>query len=426
MKYLLFLFLFIPNIIFSQSICGTDEYNKPLIENNPKQYESIERAIQNYINGSRFKTTGKIVIPVVFHIIWQDDNENLADSVIHHQVEVLNEAFNATNSDTSILTDTLKNWVGNFEISFELAYLDPEGNPTTGITRRKTQAPHFSYWGNYMKFDSTNGTNAWPTDKYLNFWVCDLYGGLLGYAQFPGGPSETDGLVLDWQITGNQIYPWTYPNLESFAGGRVAVHEVGHWLNLFHPWGNNGQCSEDHIPETGKQEGPVYPSAQCPDTLISNCEPAERVFVKHYMDYCGNACMVCFTKSQVERGMASLMTNRLSIIENYIPRPTVNTFDETKINPTLTKGRLYFEFPEYEGRLDIEIYDIMGRSVWSTNLWGERYYELFLGKNVNGTYIIQLIYNKKSVFSKKIVINSNSPYGSEIYNKNEIKKIKKK
>ena len=407
-----FLLLVLSTFLFSQEPCSTDEYNDPFIKENPEIYENIERNIQEYLRGPRRKHEHTIVIPVVFHIIWQDDNENIPDSVIYQQLEVFNEAFNATNADTSTLTDTLKNWVGNFKIRFELAYKDPDGFPTSGITRTNTYVSEFSYYGNWMKFDQ-QGHAAWPTDKYLNIWVCDLYNYLLGYAQFPGGPEETDGIVLDWQITGNQIYPWTYPDMNEWAGGRVGVHEIGHWLNLFHPWGNNGPCSEDYVPETGLQDGPIYPSAQCPDTLFSTCDLPERVFVKHYMDYCGQSCMVCFTKNQVLRGLASLETYRMPMIENYQPRPTISQFEDIKINPTYTKGRLYIEFPPFNGKLELEVYDIMGRRVYYKTIY-QRFKEVYLNSS-SGTYTAVVLHNGERVFIKKIVVSSSSPFGANLY-----------
>ena len=402
-------------IAHSQHMCGTDSYNKPLIDANPEIYEQIERDIQNYLKMPKQKSGHQITIPVVFHIVYNDDVENIPDSVIYQQLEVLNESFNVRNTDTVILTDTLKKWVGNFEINFELAYTDPYGLPTGGITRTHTPMSAFSYYGNLVKLDDY-GKEPWPTDRYLNIWVCDLYNYLLGYAQFPGGPKETDGVVLDWQTVGNQSYQWSYtdPAFSSWVGGRVAVHEIGHWLNLFHPWGNDGQCTEDHIPETGSQDGPIYPSAECPDTLFSTCNPSERVFVKHYMDYGGHNCLVCFTKNQVLRGLASLNTYRTEMVENYQPKPTISQFEETKINPTHTQGRIYIELPPYEGTVLISVYDITGKVVY-TSRTDRRFNELFL-QTSNGMYIVNIIHNGKNVFSKKIVIDTNSLFGASLIN----------
>lgn len=409
----LILFLLIFTNIYSQNICSTDEYNKPFQDANPERYAQIERDIQNYLNTSKQRAGYQITIPVVFHIVYNDVIENIHDSIIYQQLEILNKSFNARNADTIILTDTLKKWVGDFKINFELAYIDPNGLPTGGITRTQTSMSAFTYYGNYVKKEY-NGKAPWSTNRYLNIWVCDL-DNYLGYSQFPGGPEETDGVVLDWQIVGNQSNLLNYPDsyTSQWTGGKIAVHEVGHWLNLYHPWGNPGpgviQCADDYIPETGLQELPVYPSDGCPDTLFSECDhapfyqTAERVFVKNYMEYSGNNCAVCFTKNQVLRGLASLNTYRTEIIENYQPRPTINQFKETEVNPTYTQGRIYIELPYYSGEAFILIYDISGKIVY-TSKTNQRFNEIFLN-NSDGMYIVNISYENKLVFSKKIIIN---------------------
>ena len=401
----IFLFLFFLNLNSLGQICGTDEYNAPFVKNNPQKYLQIEKDIHNYLNNPFPKSGHHITIPVVFHIVYNDEIENIPDSVIYQQLEVLNENFNARNSDTIMLTDTLKKWVGNFEINFELAYEDPEGLPTGGITRTHTIMSAFSYYGNLVKLDQY-GKEPWPTNRYLNIWVCDLYNYLLGYSQFPGGPNETDGVVLDWQIVGNQLYPWNYSDSTflHWIGGKVAVHEIGHWLNLFHSWGNYGQCTEDYIPETGLQDGPVYPSAQCPDTLFSTCDPSERIFVKHFMEYSGNNCTVCFTKNQVLRGLASLNTYRTEMIENYQPSPTIDDFNNIKINPTLSKGRLYIELPPFEDIINIKIYNIRGQVVEDI-LTLKRFNEIYLNQS-EGIYLVGIYQNNQKIYNQKILIES--------------------
>ena len=84
---------------------------------------------------------------------------------------------------------------GNRCVEFELATIDPSGNPTNGITRTTTTKPGFTD-DDAVKSAATGGADPWPSDKYLNIWVCQLSGGLLGYAQFPGGPAATDGVVI--------------------------------------------------------------------------------------------------------------------------------------------------------------------------------------------------------------------------------------
>tara|TARA_A100001037_G_scaffold79513_1_gene71506 strand:+ start:9795 stop:11099 length:1305 start_codon:yes stop_codon:yes gene_type:complete len=406
--------LFIINVAFGQ-ICGADEYNKKFMDADPEKYKIIEQRLQERLNYSNNRSVTEVIVPVVFHVVWKDSIENLHDSIIHAQLDVLNESFNLQNSDTSILTDTLKKWKGNFHIRFELATKDPDGNSTDGITRTHTSQSSFSYYTNAIKNDSTGGKSPWNTKRYMNIWVGDLMGGLLGYSQFPGGPDSLDGNAVDYAVFGDRLYPWTYSPF--FAKGRVLVHEIGHWLNLFHPWGNSGGCSEDYIPETGRQYGPTYTTAGCPDTLFSMCHPApQRVFVKHYMDYSGDACMVTFTKGQVERGLASLWDYRSEMIEySELVTEEIDTFISIKVYPNPTKQRLYLELPEYEGVLTIMVFDILGKLILTDFIHGERSKEILLQGFSNGTYVLQILNESNVLFNKKIMIDNTSPWGSQIY-----------
>ena len=410
-QLLTFWFLLLFNVVMAQSPCATDEYNKPFIDANPEKYDKIEKDIQNYLRGPKKKSEEGYIIPIVFHIVYNDWRENLHDSVIYQQLKILNDRFNLRNADTVLLTDTLQNWKGNFKISFELAHLDPEGYPTTGITRTHTNVGEFSYYSNNVK-KSSQGKRGWPNDRYLNIWICDLYDGLMGYAQFPGGEDWSDGVVVDWQSVGDRVYSWTYPMFHPWAKGHVLVHEIGHWLNLHHPWGDWGPCADDFIPETGLQDGPIYPSAQCPDTLFSQCDTPERVFVKHYMDYVGADCMCTFTKNQVARGIASLETNRMDLLNSYVPKPQLTGFENTIVRPTFTKGRVILQFPDYKGMLQIIIYDMLGRRVYTESTTFP-FIDMRLNMP-NGSYIIDVFKNTERVFQRKIIINNASPYGASI------------
>ena len=95
-----------------------------------------------------------------------------------------------------------------------------------------------------MKYASSGGSNAWPTNQYLNIWVCNMSGGLLGYAQFPGGAAATDGVVIGYTCFGT-----TGTAQAPFNRGRTATHEVGHWLNLRHIWGD-ATCGSDLVSDT--------------------------------------------------------------------------------------------------------------------------------------------------------------------------------
>ena len=168
MRFLLpFLLLFTTNVFSQQqNRCGTDEYNKD---------KSFNRSVTT-VSDDEVDLDTKYRINVVFHIVYNDSIDpgmNLNDSDIEYLLECLNRDFNLLNTDTSTLTDTLKQLPGNMNIEFVLATEDPEGNPTNGITRTETSVKHFHYINDPVKYDSLGGKNAWDTRRYLNVWSCN-------------------------------------------------------------------------------------------------------------------------------------------------------------------------------------------------------------------------------------------------------------
>jgi hypothetical protein len=272
------------------------------------------RYANRMLTGAR---SGVTAIPVVVHVVYKTAAQNISDAQITSQIDVLNRDFRKTNPDVNSTPAVFMPLCGDARVEFELAKQDPQGNPTTGITRRQTTVTTFSD-DDKVKSAATGGADAWPTDKYLNVWVCPLGGGLLGYAQFPGGPATTDGVVIvhsGFGTTGTAAAP--------FALGRSATHEIGHWLNLRHIWGDDGNgCSgDDFVVDTPNAAGsnfgaPAFPIVTC------NNGPNGDLFM-NYMDYVDDAAMFMFTNGQVTRMQACLDGDRASI--GY-----------TKASPTLT------------------------------------------------------------------------------------------
>jgi len=432
MKKLFLLFFLLPMMVIGQEPCGADDYNRSLIEKNPQKYQQIEDRLQQEIIARRNSLGDdplsiNVTLPIVIHIVWNDSIENLHDSIIYQQIEVINRDFNLLNTDTSILTDTLKWLPGIFGIEFILADTDPDGNNTTGITRTQTNKPSFGYWDNAIKFDSLGGKDAWDPGHYMNIWIGDLGGGLLGYSQFPGGDTITDGNVVDYAVVGNQKYPWTYG--PDYAGGRVLVHEIGHWLNLYHPWWglNSGWCGDDEVFDTGLQDGPTYPNAGCPDTSFSNCNPSEREVVKIYMDYCGDSCMVMFTHGQVERGHASLFTYRSDMIQPTIPVDTPEEVVNTtiKIYPTITSGDVNVEIGSkiYNSTtFTIKVYDIKGSMVHNETIPLSNQFKINLNNLTNGLYIMNIMAGAEQLITQKLTISKYNPFGTDLEEEEEKEK----
>ncbi len=246
------------------------------------------------------RTNNVITIPVVVHIVYRTSAENISNAQVQSQIDVLNEDFRRLNTDAANTPSLFQSVAADVEIQFCLATRDPSGNPTSGITRTQTTKSSFSVYTDDVKYSSQGGQDAWPTDQYLNIWVCNLGGNILGYAQFPnGGPAATDGVVIDYRYFGRGGSAQA-----PFNKGRTATHEVGHWLNLRHIWGD-AQCGDDYVNDTPIQQGPNY---NCPTFPSPSCGNTSDMFM-NYMDYTDDACMNLFTQGQKTRMRAVLAPN---------------------------------------------------------------------------------------------------------------------
>lgn len=247
-----------------------------------------------------------LAIPVVVHVVYNTAAENISDSQIKSQIVALNRDFSASNPDKSDAPAVWQGLITNVRVKFALATKDPKGRPTKGITRTKTKQTSFGT-NDAVKKASTGGAAAWPSAKYLNLWVCTLGGGLLGYAQFPGGAAATDGVVIL-----NTAFGTNGTAAAPFNLGRTAVHEIGHWLNLNHIWGDTSDCSgTDHVSDTPGAQLPNYGTPTFPHVSCNN-GPNGDMFV-NYMDYVDDAAMVMFTAGQAARMQATLAGPRSSL-----------------------------------------------------------------------------------------------------------------
>jgi hypothetical protein len=289
--------------------CGTMGAHFRLLEtdvNFRQRQRDLELATARRMLSRAAFRTGITTIPVVVQVVYNKASENISDAQIKSQIAVLNKDYRATNPDKSKVPAVWGGVVTDPRIQFVLASKDPNGKPTSGITRTKTTRTSFGT-GDTVKSKATGGANAWPTKKYLNIWVCTLSGGLLGYAQFPGGPAKTDGVVIlntAFGTTGTAKAPY---NL-----GRSATHGIGHWLNLRHIWGDTEDCSgTDFVADTPNAAGPNYGKPTFPHVSCGN-GPNGDMFM-NYMDYVDDAAMFMFTTQQVVRIQAALDGPRSSI-----------------------------------------------------------------------------------------------------------------
>ena len=331
--------------------CGTMTYVEYLLKNNP-QYEAIWEQLRTMSpppGGHRGGGSPIITIPVVVHVVWRTAPQNISDAQILSQLDVLNEDFRRLNADTAGTWPVFKQFAADAQFEFCLAIRDPNNDSTTGITRTETTKTSFSVIGNEVKSDATGGKDAWPTDQYLNIWVCNIGGDTLGYAQFPGmGQPANDGVVIDYVAMGRHpVNPFG-----SQYRGRTATHEVGHWFNLRHIWGDDLGCDiDDEVDDTPLQ---TIPHHSCGSFNTCTDFPTDyNDMVQNYMNYSPDNCQNLFTHGQIARMHNALSVFRSSLHNSLgcysvLNPPIVNfTTDATPIciGDTATFTDLSLNFP---------------------------------------------------------------------------------
>jgi hypothetical protein len=290
----------------ARRLCGAMGIHQKLLELDPtfrtRQGRLEETTSRRRAAPENLKALKLVTIPVVVHVLYNTAAQNISVAQIKSQIKVLNSDYRATNSDKTKTPDVWKGLITDARIQFKLATKDPKGKPTTGITRTKTSRAAFGD-DDAVKFSAQGGIDAWNTKKYLNIWVCNLQP-WLGYAQFPGGPVATDGVVILYTAFGT-----TGTARPPFNLGRTATHEVGHWLNLRHIWADTEDCSgSDFVPDTPNAEGPNYNKPTFPHVTCNN-GPNGDMFM-NYMDYVDDDCMFMFTAQQIVRMRTALENER--------------------------------------------------------------------------------------------------------------------
>ena len=295
--------------------CSAPEVLENLIKSNPEiqeQINNVERQTQAFVQRNPSVSERTVInIPVIVHIVYNAAAENISDAQVQSQIDVLNKDFRKLNAEAASIPSTFLNLVADVEINFCLAQVTPTGTPTNGIDRYRTSKTSWSS-NDDMKRPTKDGVAPWDATRYLNIWVCNLGSGSLGYSSFPGAPLSTDGVVIDYRYFG------TMNTRSPFHLGRTTTHEVGHWLNLFHIWGDT-RCGDDHVADTPLHHGanfgcPTYPAynTTCGNNIVE--------MTMNFMDYTNDACMAMFSNGQKAR-MRSLFVQggaRYSFVESNL------------------------------------------------------------------------------------------------------------
>lgn len=305
--------LVICNQVTAQQTCLSFEYRQQQLQADPAltiKVDQIEQFIRQRTGSASFLTGRQhlplITIPVVVHVLYNNDDQNVSDAFIANQLAVLNQNFRRLNADSVNTPSRFQSLAADCDIEFKLAISDPQRRPTTGIIRKYTT---LTQWvtDDQVKFTSKGGSDAWDRDKYLNIWVCNLRW-VGGYASFPGGDAAKDGIVMNYNV---------------FKWQKTTVHEAGHWMGLRHIWGD-ADCGDDLVDDTPKQLTGTY---GCPTGIRSTCSNgANGDMYMNYMDVTDAGCTNLFTEGQKMR-MRTVFDEggaRVSLLRSHALLPPTN------------------------------------------------------------------------------------------------------
>jgi len=255
------------------------------------------------------------IIPVVFHILHNGGVENISTAQVQDAVDILNRDYRLLNTDASAVQSVFQGMPSDIEIEFVLATKAPNGQCFSGITRTQSALSYDGSDGYDQVMAIVNGNNvyngSWPGDEYLNIFVCGDIGGAAGYTTNPsnwGGTQMTNGIwVLDDYV--GSI------GTSGIFSSRTLTHEVGHWLNLDHCWGNNNNpgnstsCSEDdNVDDTPRCIGVtacITTSNTCSNDAVDGYWSSDVIDnIENYMEY--SYCSKMFTDGQRSRMRAAL------------------------------------------------------------------------------------------------------------------------
>ncbi|MFZ2897768.1 MAG: M43 family zinc metalloprotease [Saprospiraceae bacterium] len=385
--------------------CAADPQRYPEFAQQRAQAEAeMEAWLQN--NSQALLSRNLITIPVVVHVVYQTAPQNISQEQIQSQIEVLNADYRAQNDNLSIVPQIFQNLIADLEIEFCLAKSDPEGNFTTGITRTLTTKDDIGLSSD-VHYASEGGAGGWDPGRYLNIWVADMGENVVGRASFPGaGPAAEDGVVIDPRYFGTTgLAAGSFPYNE----GRTVVHEIGHYFNLYHPWGTGTPTcdADDEVADTPLTSNNYL--GECPQSLQASCGSLD--MYTNFMYYTDDACMAQFTPGQKLRVLACLNGPRAGLLESMgcqpsdtAPQPLPSLVFSIQPNPSSGQVVIACEGPE-GATCHIQVFDAMGRQLCALDIPANQPYTWPVPLSfVDGMYWVRGEMGGK-VFTMRLVIS---------------------
>ena len=376
--------------------CGTQTPNVAAENVAPAvldRWRANEARLQARLRTAAASRNDILTIPVVVHVVYATNEQNISDLQIQSQLDVLNADYNRMN-DLSVVPDAFIDLAASMNVEFCLAQTNPDGEPQSGIVRVATAHDDIGIIygpGNRERifYSEIGGSDAWDTERYLNIWVSDMGTNLAGKAAFPGeAPPEEDGVRISYRYFGTT---GTAADEQPYHLGRTLTHEIGHYFGLHHVWGpsSDGGCSEDD----GVDDTPVSSHnyvGECPVGPQISCNTVDMSM--NYLYYTDDACMGIFTVGQCARMNAAVAEFRpllgagapceINVATTQVPPPAFH------LHPNPADDRVMLEFPD-AAAAELLLVDMNGRTVWRHQVSGITYLTLPIHRLAEGLYMLR-------------------------------------
>lgn len=421
MKKITLLFLIASSSIFAQRTCLTQEKMKAVLNTPEKKAHNAE--VMNFVRNSSqdnlFRTSNAngtqstntvITIPVVFHVLYKNGTQNISDAQIQSQLDVLNKDYRKLNTNfTTAVPAVFQGISADMEIVFCKATKTPSGAATTGVVR-KSIGSGVSFGDSYYL---AAGDPAWDPTKYLNVWIGILsgqYNGILGWAYLPDQAGQAwDGFVCDYRYfgtTGTAVAP--------FNEGRTCTHEIGHYLGLEHPWGEDDStcgttANDDGVADTPATNAPYYDCPTFPTNDYACTATSNGSMFMNYMDYVNDSCMGMFTNGQktlVQNTMSGPRASLLTSASTACGALSVEDFQAIKaitVYPNPASVEFFIASP-FKSIDEVEIYNQNGQLVKSVKVLENAYYKVNVDGLASGIYYLRIYDKNEFVKSDKLII----------------------
>lgn len=426
-KLFLLLFILFSVNIFAQkkaNFCQRSTYLKASgnIENEKIAYDALLK------KASEGSSRGTITVPIVFHVLYKKQKDNVPDSIILKTLKILNEDFQAKNEDLKNLRPTFKNVAGNTNVEFKLhKIIRKKTNTNFGYDNSDTTF----YLGlnllETVKFTSKGGSDPLDPERFLNVWICKIgvyidgvYNGdddydlayalpPLGHPQWLGttvdsitlASKKRDGVVISKNMLGELLLG--SDSMPVLVKNRTLSHEVGHYLGLRHIFGEDSTDCKDT--DLLKDTPTCQFSGICSDSLNSCTDSLNDMpdLWENYMDYSTDDCKNMFTKQQAALMQACLEIYRPKLREEFVAVNDDVSTKNTRIYPNPSSQTLNIDFsflPSENSK--IEIYNTFGQLIskekiqnsslfFDVSNWKSSFYILKIYKNEKEVEVLKFL-----------------------------------